>query len=83
LSFRVPIAALLVGVAALASGCAGHPGIPPGPPPEYEHPPLPPWDGGAPANPAKKASPEAVRGVLPGRNTPDLGAAVSRRGSLR
>jgi hypothetical protein len=43
------------------AGCAPHAsGLPPGPPPEYEQPPLPAWgDGGAGAAPGERKSPDA------------------------
>jgi hypothetical protein len=67
----------------LAASCAARPaGLPPGPPPEYERPPEPAWDGGAWV-PPRRAVPEA-----PGPSTAvrqrDAGArAVSPGGGLR
>jgi len=62
--FFGPIAALSVmTLAAGFWGCAPRAaGVPPGPPPEYERPELPPWDGGA-APASKLARPDA--GGLP------------------
>jgi hypothetical protein len=41
----------VLAVVALVAGC-GRPSLPPGPPPEYERPPLPAWDGGSAGEPA-------------------------------
>ncbi len=47
-------------------GCGPHAaGIPKGPPPEYEKPPLPPWDaGGKPAEPRKTQLPAGDAGPM-------------------
>lgn len=45
------------------AACAPHAaGLPPGPPPEYERPALPPWDAGH----ARKAPEEPVKGSVDG-----------------
>jgi hypothetical protein len=64
------------------SGCAPHAlGVPAGPPPVYEKPPLPPWDGGAVPPAPSKARGVGDGGVawtpleMPG-TAPSLGVTV-------
>ncbi len=51
----------------LALACSGRRQRPPGPPPEYERPPVTPWDSGAPPDPF---------GDLPGEEVTDDEPAV-------
>lgn len=82
---------ILAAVAALPACASRAAGLPPGPPPEYERVPLPPWDGGVASTPEKSPAPtEEDPGFLapkPGASDPipgaDGGGKVTGRGGLR
>jgi hypothetical protein len=82
-----PGVALLLSVVVAVVGCAPRAtGLPPGPPPEYERPPLAPWDGGAAhaTNPQENAAPTDRREAPPARTSlADGGGPVSHGDGLR
>lgn len=81
------LAALVVSAAVFVPGCSSGPRMPKGPAPEYEQPPLQPWDGGGAGRNAESKD-EPVPAALPEPlaeppQGPDAGPAdLSRDGSV-